>query len=233
MEVVFLNFRYKLHRSFFFLIMTQNFSFSRSFGVIFFKNLSKLTSSHLVILKNILLQFSDLYNMTCVYSREEDKMYVWIETTPSYIQKKTLKLCFCVWTRMTWPQTSKSTFPCKISSHSSRKTAQLPKMLCNNVPPTVQRFEHNVLSPEFPGAASSLNLMEASLFFRVYLKCIELKSCIESASHYFHCFDGFKNVTMVMCQMGMWLSLVYTCCFSSLSTNHVGCPIVTLNFTIR
>ena len=47
MEVVFLNFRYKFYRSFFFPIMTRNFSFSRWFGVIFFKNIWKLTSSPL------------------------------------------------------------------------------------------------------------------------------------------------------------------------------------------
>ena len=134
---------------------------------------------------------------------------------------------------MTWPRISKSTFPSKISSQSSRKTAYLSKILWNNVPPTVQRFYHNVLSPEFPGAVSSLNVMEASLFFRVYLKFIQLKSCIKSASHYFHCFNGFKNEIIVMCQICNWLHLVYKCCFSSLSTNHVGCPIMTLNFTIR
>ena len=48
------------------------------------------------MLKNILLQFTDLYNMTCVYCREEDKLFECIETTPSCIQKKKLKLCFCV-----------------------------------------------------------------------------------------------------------------------------------------
>ena len=36
-----------------------------------------------------------------------------------------LKLCFCVWTRMTWPPISESTFPSKISSQSSWKTAPL------------------------------------------------------------------------------------------------------------
>ena len=171
--------------------------------------------------------------MACVYCREEDKLSVCIKTTPSCIQKNKLKLCFCVWTRMTWPRISKSTFPSKISSHNSWKTAQLSKMLCNNVPLTVQRFEHNALSTEFPGAVCSLNLLEASCLFREYLKCIQLKSCVKSASNYFYCFNGFKSVTMVMCQMGMWLNLVYTCCYSSLSTNHVGCPIMTLNFTTR
>ena len=68
------------------------------------------------MLKNILLQFTDLYNMTCAYGREEDKLSACIETTPSCIHKKKSKLCFCVKTRMTWPWISESTFPSKISS---------------------------------------------------------------------------------------------------------------------
>ena len=42
-------------------------------------------------------------------------------------------------------------------------------MAYQNVPLTVQRFEHNALSPEFPGAVSSLNLLEAPSFLREYL----------------------------------------------------------------
>ena len=58
------------------------------------------------------------------------------------------------------------------------------------------------------------------------------------SSYYFYCFNGFagsqlKSVTMAMCQIGMCLNLGYICCYSSLSSNHVGCPIMTLNFTIR
>ena len=171
--------------------------------------------------------------MTCVYCREENKLSACTETTPSYIHKKKLKVCFCVWTRMTWPRISESMFPSKISSHNSLKTAQLSKMLCNNAPEQQYRFEHNAPSSEFSDPVSSISLLEASCVFRVYLKCIQFKSCIKSASNYFYCFNGFKSVTMVMCQMGMWLNLVHTCCYSSLSTNHVGCPIMTLNFTIR
>ena len=160
------------------------------------------------MLKKILLQFFDLYNMTCVYCREEEKLYICIKKTPSYIQKKELTLYFCLWTRMTWTHISESTFPCKISSHNSWNAAQLFKMLCNNVPLTVQRFEHNARSPDFPGAVSSLNLLKASCLYREYLKCIQLKSCVKGAFHYFYCFNGFKSLTMVMCQMGMWLNLV-------------------------
>ena len=43
-------------------------------------------------------------------------------------------------------------------------------MISNNVPLTVQPFEHNALSPEFPGAVSSLNLLEATPLFREYFR---------------------------------------------------------------
>ena len=43
------------------------------------------------MLKNILLQFTDLQNMTWMYCREEDKLSVCIKTTPSFIQKKEIK----------------------------------------------------------------------------------------------------------------------------------------------
>ena len=42
-------------------------------------------------------------------------------------------------------------------------------MICNNFPLTVLRFERSSLSPEFPGAVPSLNLLEALLVFREYL----------------------------------------------------------------
>ena len=184
------------------------------------------------MLKNILLQFTDLFNMTCVYYRVEHKLSVFIKTTLSCIQKKKLKLWFCVWTHMTWPRISGSTFPSKVSSHNSWSTALLSKMLCSNVPLTVQPFEYSALSPEFPGTVSSLNIWQASCLFRGYLKCIQLKSYLKSAFHYFYCFNGFKSVTMVTCQMGMWLNLVYMCCYFYLSTNHVRCPIMTWNFSI-
>ena len=42
-------------------------------------------------------------------------------------------------------------------------------MACNNAPLTLKQFEHNALSPEFPGAASSLNLLEPLSLFKEYL----------------------------------------------------------------
>ena len=178
------------------------------------------------MLKNILLQFPDLSNMTCVYYRVEDKLSASTKTTPSCFQKK-LRLCFYIWTFMTWPRISESTFPSKVSSHNSWKTAQLSKMVCNNVPLTVQRFEHNALLPEFPGPVSFPNLLETPSLFREYLiffqwflnqrlydKFIQYKSCVKSTCHCFYCFNGFtdsepQSVTMAMCQKSMWLNLVY------------------------
>ena len=61
--------------------------------------------------------------MTCMYCREEDKLFVCIRTTPSCIHTKKLKLCFCVWTHMTWRRVSESTFPLKY--HSTTLERQL------------------------------------------------------------------------------------------------------------
>ena len=75
-------------------------------------------------------------------------------------------------------------------------------MACNNAPLTLKQFEHNALSPEFPGAVSSLNLLEPLSLFKEYLivflflsrrvfdKFIQFKSFVKSAAHYFHCFNG-------------------------------------------
>ena len=169
--------------------------------------------------------------MTCVYCREEVKLSVCIKTTPSCIQKKKLKLCFCVWTHMTWPRISEFFFPLKY--HLTTPERQLNYLKCfQQCPSDHPTIWAQCSVTKFPGVVSSLNLLEATCLFREYLKCIQLKNCVKSA-FYFYCFNGFKRVTMVMCQKGMWLNLVYTCCYSSLSTNHVRCPIMTLNFTIR
>ena len=90
------------------------------------------------MLKNMALQFTDLFNMTCVYCRVEDRLSVIIKTTPSCIKKKKKETLLLVWTRMAWPWIPEFTFPSKISSHKSWKTVQLSKMVCNNVPLTVK-----------------------------------------------------------------------------------------------
>ena len=118
------------------------------------------------MLKNILLQFIDLCNMTCVYCRVKNKLCVCIKTTPSCIHKKKLKLCFCVSTRITSTRISESLFPSKISTLERQLNS---KIVCNNVPLTVLRFDHNALSPVFSGAVSSLNLLEAPSLLREYL----------------------------------------------------------------
>ena len=100
-------------------------------------------------------------------------------------------------------------FPLNYHPKNSWKTAELSKALCNNAPLTVQRFEHNALSLEFPGAVFSLDLLEAPSLFREYLififlwflnhrvfdKFIQFNSCVRSASHYFYCFNGFTDTT--------------------------------------
>ena len=156
------------------------------------------------MLKNKLFQFTDLCNMTCVHCRVKYKLFVCIKTTPSCIHKKKLKLCFCVWTRMTWPRISESTLPLKY--HPTNLERQLRYLKWNNVPLTVQQFKHNALSLEFPGAVFCLNLLEAPSFLEsiwffflsflnhmVFDKFIQFKSYVKSASHYYYCFNVFTD----------------------------------------
>ena len=46
------------------------------------------------MLKNMVLQFTDLFNMTCVYCRVEARLSVIIKTTPSCIHKKKRNFTF-------------------------------------------------------------------------------------------------------------------------------------------
>ena len=110
---------------------------------------------------------------------------------------------------MTWPQISKSFFPRRY--HLTTLERQFIYLKCFATMSLWPSKDLSTrLSPDFPGAVSSLNLLGASCLFREYLKSIQLQSCVKSAFHYFYCFNGFKSVTMVMCQMGMWLNLVAT-----------------------
>ena len=53
----------------------------------------------------------------------EDELSVSLKIkTPSFIPKKKLTLCICVWTSMTWLQALKSTLPFKIASCNSWET---------------------------------------------------------------------------------------------------------------
>ena len=141
--------------------------------------------------------------MTCVYCRVQNKFSVCIKTTSSCIQKKKLKLCFCIWTRMTWPRISESTFPSKISSHNSWKTAQLSKMIMK-----VSLWQSNDLNTmlchqsflvqcllstywKLLPFSESIWLLFFSMIFKpwVFDKFIQFKRYINSACYYFHCFS--------------------------------------------
>ena len=161
MVVVFLNFRYKFYRSFFFLIMARWLVS----GHLFQKHM-KLTSS--LITKTYFWNFLTFITWRVCIGETKISVCMHQKKPPSCIQEKKLKVRFCVWTRMSWPRISECTFSSKIS-HNSWKTAQLSKMLWNDVPPTVQWFESKALSPEFPGNVSSLSLLEAPSLFREYL----------------------------------------------------------------
>ena len=84
--------------------------------------------------------------------------------------KKGIRALHLVWAPAALPRTSESTLSCKISSQNSFwKTTQLSKMLCKNDPLTVQRFSHNVLSPEFSGAVSSFSSLNTRFLFGKFL----------------------------------------------------------------
>ena len=119
-------------------------------------------------MKNILLQFTELYNMTCVYCREEDKLFVCIKTTPSCIQKKKLKLCFCVWTRMTWLRISESFFTSKILSHKSWKTAHS------------SNIKYFATMPLWPSSDLSTMLCHYSFLVQCLLSTCKLLAFLES-----------------------------------------------------
>ena len=166
------------------------------------------------MLKKILLQLTDLYNMTCVYYR----VVCMYQSNCQLVLALVLRL-------NTYDKTShfRIYFSSKMSSRDSWKRAKLTKMLYNNAPLTFQQFD--VLLPKFLGEVSALNLLKASCLFK---ELIQFKSWVKRASHYFYCLNGFTNNILKSVT-----NLVYTCCYSSLSTNHVGFPIMTLNFTIR
>ena len=138
---------------------------------------------------------------------------------------------------MTWLRALESTHPFKTASRNSWETVQLSKMLCGNVPLTVQQFGHSILSPNFPAALSFLNLLKAPflfgeyfIFFPMILKTEYLITLVNSnaASRepliIFCCFNGISvNLTEEHDHgnMSNGLNLVYACCYSSLSTNHI------------
>ena len=106
----------------------------------------------------------------CVYHKENDELSVFLKTkTLSYIPKKKLKLCICVWTSITWLRALESTLLFKIACRNSWETAQLSKMLCDSSPLTVQQFGHDIVSLELPDILSFLNLLEALSLSGEYL----------------------------------------------------------------
>ena len=127
------------------------------------------------MMKNIFLQFTELYNMasTCVnIVKQRISCLLCLKTkTPSCIPKNKLKLCICVWTSMTWFGALESTLPFKTASDNSWETAWLSKILCDNAPLAVQQFA----SPKFPAAWSFLNLLEAPSLFGEYFFSYDFK----------------------------------------------------------
>ena len=80
------------------------------------------------MLKNILLQFTDLHNITWMYCREEDKLSVCIKTTPSFIQKKEIKtLLFAFQQLLLYLEFMNLRFPIKYHPTTLERHLNYPK----------------------------------------------------------------------------------------------------------
>ena len=157
------------------------------------------------MLKNILLEFTELYNMRCMYFGVEDKLFVYIKTILSCIQKRELNFVFAfeyVWLDLeflnplfTLKYHSKTlkrqlNFLKWFATMSLWQSINLSTMICH------QCF---LMQYIFSTYWKLLPFLESIWFFpwflshRVFDKFIEFKSCVKSASHYFYCFDGFTD----------------------------------------
>ena len=163
-------------------------------------------------------------------------MFVCIKTIPGCIHKKKLKLCFCVWTCMTWPRISESTLPLKYHPTTLERQLKYPKCFA-----TMCLWQSNNLSTMHCHQSFLVQCFLSTywIFFlsflndRVFDKFIQFKSCVKSASHYLCCFNGFtdsyERARPWQCVKWACDSVSFNmCCYASLSTNHVGCFIMTL-----
>ena len=194
------------------------------------------------MMKNIFLQFTEFYNLTCRYvcivkERISCLLFLKIKTT-SCIPKKKLKLGICVWESMTWLWALESTFPFKTAFRNFFETGQLSKMLCDNATLAVQQFGLNIVSPKFSAAlfflppGNSFPFWRVFYFFPMIFKTAfdyfpQFKCCVKRASNYFCCINGISvNITEERDRgnLSNGLNLVYAHCYSSFSTNHVRMP---------
>ena len=117
----------------------------------------------------------------CVYRKVEDELSVCLKIkTPSFIPKKKLKLCICVWTSMTLLRALESTLPFKNASRNSWET-------------TLKRF---VTMPLWQSNNLAILCHQSFLLHCLSLTCWKLISFLESIFSY--SFGNIKHfITLV------------------------------------
>ena len=156
------------------------------------------------MLKNILFQFTDLYNMTWVHCRVEDKLSVCIKTTASCIQKTKLKnfaLAFeHIWLDLEFlnlifplnyhPTTLKKqlNYLKWFATMSLWQSNDLSTMLCH------QSFLVSVFSQSIGSSFPYKTLFDFFPWFlnyRIFDKFTQFKGCVLSAFYHFYCLNDF------------------------------------------
>ena len=195
-----------------------------SFGSSFSKTYETNLLSHN---KNILLEFFDFYNMTCVYWRDKDKLSVGIKKTLQVVfKKRNSNFAFAferVWADLEFLNVlSLLKYPTTLEKQLSYLKCFEMMSLWQSNDLRARLCHQSFLVMCLLSAYWKLRPFLESIWFfftwflnhRVFDMFIQFKSCIKSASHYFYCFNGSpkakKSVTMAMCQRACD-SISFTC----------------------
>ena len=125
----------------------------------------------------------------------EDELSVCLKIkTPSFIPKKKLKLCICVWTSMTWLRALESTLPFKIASCISWETTlncfvAIPLWQSNNLGLILchQSFLLHCLSLTCWKLISFLeSIFSYSFGNKAFHYFSQFKCCVKRGSNYFY-----------------------------------------------
>ena len=143
------------------------------------------------MLKNILFQFNNLYNVTCVYCRVEDKLSLCI-TFPFEHVRPDLDFLYLLLPLKYHPTTLERqlNYLKWFATISLWQSYDLSAVLCH------QSFLAQCLLSTYWKLfwfLESIWVFSMILNHRVFDKFIQFKSCVKSASHYFYCFNGFTN----------------------------------------
>ena len=135
----------------------------------------------------------------CVYRKAKDELPVCLKNkTLSCITKTKLRLCcIYIWTSMTWHRALETTLLFKIAFRNSWETAQLSKMLCDNLLwqfnnlGMILCLQSFLLHCLFLTCWKILPFLDSIWFFSYDFKNTEhLITLVKRASNYFYCFNG-------------------------------------------